>query len=218
MYDSIIVPSDGSPTSQRALAPAVQLARRWQAPIQLLTVMSPGLDTTETELELAQLSAEIDAPVLPPCVFPSNDVQGAIATHLDAHPRALLCLSTHGRSALASAVLGSTANALVRVLRSPFVLVGPRADAFTTGESVVVAIRPDHVRSSSAVEVASKWAAELGVELHVVSVCGGDVAEEVAAAATARGASVVVVGEPGAVALQVVRRAPVPVLVVPHTT
>jgi len=58
-------------------------------------------------------------------------------------PEALICMSAHGRSAIGAAVLGSTAEAVVRGADRPVVLVGPRAvrdAARVEAANIVVAV------------------------------------------------------------------------------
>ena len=49
MYDRILVPIDGSPTSERALAEAAGLARLCSATLRLLHVMDPLMHITGYE-------------------------------------------------------------------------------------------------------------------------------------------------------------------------
>ena len=49
MYDRILVPIDGSPTSERALAEAAGLARLCSATLRLLHVMNPLMHITGYE-------------------------------------------------------------------------------------------------------------------------------------------------------------------------
>jgi nucleotide-binding universal stress UspA family protein len=54
----------------------------------------------------------------------------------------LLCLSTHGRTAMGKAVLGSVAAGVVHAAMAPFVMVGPHADVDATEpfDSLVVCV------------------------------------------------------------------------------
>lgn len=127
MFTTLMVPLDGSPTASRALPTAVALARRTAARLQLVTVTSPGLSIVDDELMLIEAGAVAGEVPFDIAVLQSNDVADSLAGALDADPFAILCMATHGRTGIARAALGSTAESVVRRVARPTLLVGQHA-------------------------------------------------------------------------------------------
>ena len=178
MYDTIVVPVDLSPASLRSIDTAVRLARTWTVPVELVSVSSPGLEGT-AEAELWQLLSDIDAPVRPPVSLPGNDVAAALMAHLRTLERPLLCMATHGRTAIGSVVLGSTARAVLDRTESPVVLVGPRCEVPERLDDIVIAVQPGS-DGSAAIDEALRWASMSATHLHLLSVLNpGDATDEI---------------------------------------
>jgi nucleotide-binding universal stress UspA family protein len=141
----ILVPLDGSPLAEEALAPAVELARVWDAEVRLLRVVGPIVtadtgypvsavyDEDLTAMARASAQAYLDRVIL--CLHgqgiraTGTAVIGASTAEmiLDlAHgsPVKMLAIATHGRSGLGRLMLGSVADKLVRGAEVP-VLVRP---------------------------------------------------------------------------------------------
>lgn len=169
VLETIVVPLDGSATARHAIAPAALLARQWGVPVQLVTVMAPGLDPRATRRSLEREVDAIDAPTRPSEVLTGEDVAVALDTHVDAHRPALLCMATHGRSAVATAVLGSVAHEVVRGAHSPVLLVGPRCVPSPEQHDVCLALKPGSPASGRALSPAIGWARASGARLHLVA-------------------------------------------------
>ncbi|HET7470262.1 MAG TPA: universal stress protein [Gemmatimonadales bacterium] len=141
----ILVPLDGSALAEEALAPAVELARVWDAEVRLLRVVGPIVtadtgypvsaiyDEDLTAKARASAQAYLDRVIL--CLH-GQGVRatgaaviggGAAETILElAHggPVRMLAIATHGRGGLGRLMLGSVADKLVRGAEVP-VLVRP---------------------------------------------------------------------------------------------
>jgi nucleotide-binding universal stress UspA family protein len=145
MFRTILVPLDGSPTGEQALATAARLAEDGRATLHLAHVHSPyttapitieglpvideGLRSLAADHELAylrQAAAAVASPSLEPTVA---RLEGPIAPALAAYSRAvgadLLVLTTHGRSGFTQLWLGSVAEALLRCLSVPMLMLRP---------------------------------------------------------------------------------------------
>jgi nucleotide-binding universal stress UspA family protein len=117
----LLVPVDGSDSSQRALAWAIDLAKRLRgAEIHLVSVGEPEksaaiLGRAETELRAAQLS------------YTKESLRGPVAAVIAEHAGRLGCdaivMGTRGMSAIENLVLGSVANEVVHLTRLPVTLV-----------------------------------------------------------------------------------------------
>jgi nucleotide-binding universal stress UspA family protein len=146
----ILLPLDGSPLAEAALAPAVALARLFRAPVGLLEVVQP-------------LSVATDPPLPFPAIFDeqitgvlrrqAQDYLDSVAERLrdrgiEAHGAAivgwsvagtlleaarpertgLVAIETHGRGGLKRALTGSVTDKLVRGADVPVLVVRPRAE------------------------------------------------------------------------------------------
>jgi nucleotide-binding universal stress UspA family protein len=144
--DRLAVCLDGTPAAETALRVAVAWARRLGASVSLLTVARPALayDKPEWDLaatgrylpdgdpesylaavtcrsELAQLS--VDARIL----WSRSAPHVAIGDHLDHEPGTLAVATTHGRTGLARAALGSDVARIVHRSPAPVLVVPPHA-------------------------------------------------------------------------------------------
>jgi nucleotide-binding universal stress UspA family protein len=146
MYRSILVPLDGSPFGEQALPLAVGLARRSAANLQVVHVHVPlaemyseswpGFESTVNPAVRWRSQGYLDAVVrrLQPIAGPDmtlssalleGTVPEALQEHVAATGADLVVMTTHGRGPLARAWLGSVADALIRRLSIPLLLVRP---------------------------------------------------------------------------------------------
>jgi nucleotide-binding universal stress UspA family protein len=168
VFRTIVVPLDDSVESRRAIAPAVLVGRSLAAPIQLVSVISPGIDPLEATIALEETAAGVDAPMRPHAVLFGNDVAAALGDHLRGCESPLVCMATHGRRALASVVLGSTAQAILARVTAPVLLVGPDATPSAEQVDIAVAVDPDSQTSAASVQLACEWARAVGGRVHLV--------------------------------------------------
>jgi nucleotide-binding universal stress UspA family protein len=151
MYDRVLVPTDGSPGSERAVAHAVDLAGRYGATLHALYVVddeaSPvAADTTTEEraddtyttrerraIDLVREPAtEHDVPFVGD--VRRGDPAPEILRYVDAAAIDLVVMATHGRTGLERRLLGSVTERVVRAAPVPVVTVGLResTDAVAT--------------------------------------------------------------------------------------
>lgn len=144
MYRHILVPVDGSPTSQRGLKEAASLAKTLGATVRLVHIVDETALTLNPEAATAtapllEQFAEAGKQVLQEAVAAAqrDGVQVETAMHeniagrvadriLDEAakwPADLIVMGTHGRRGLRHAVLGSDAEAVVRSAKVPVLLV-----------------------------------------------------------------------------------------------
>src|SRR5512147_1777857 len=145
MIRSIVVPLDGSPFAEQALPLAAVIARACRAKLRLALVHRPPLppptadqadlylkgDVEQRRAERAylkqqatRLRAEESVPVVVAAL--EDPVAKAIAGHVRAAGVDLVAMTTDGRGALSRRWLGSVADALVRTLTVPLLLLHPR--------------------------------------------------------------------------------------------
>jgi nucleotide-binding universal stress UspA family protein len=147
MYRSILVPLDGSPFGEQALPLALAIARRSAANLQVVQVHVPlaemyaeawpGFESTVNPRLRRRCQEYLDSIVRRLAPDAGDDVtvspaliEGTIPEALQEHVVAtgadLVVMTTHGRGPVARAWLGSVADALLRRLSVPLLLVRPQ--------------------------------------------------------------------------------------------
>jgi nucleotide-binding universal stress UspA family protein len=153
MYRSVLVPLDGSSLGEQALPLALSVARRAGATLELLHVHAPLSavhaespvvwdDSLELHLKKHQqaylerlverLAGLSSVPLRP--VLLEGEVAATIRATAESTGVGLVVMTTHGRGPLGRLWLGSVADALIRDLSMPLLLVHPKESAadFTT--------------------------------------------------------------------------------------
>jgi nucleotide-binding universal stress UspA family protein len=201
MIKKIVVPLDGSPLARNALAPAQTLAGRLDATLLLMTThWADGIGNAREYLD--QQAAELGDVRVETRVVHDRFAAEAILL-LANGADTVVCMSTHGRSGLGQAVLGSVAEEVLRKADHPILFVGPRLDPvawesahwFSAG-TILVALDGSKT-SESVVPVAAEWARRLGLGIELTQVLitpvglgiqsGGGDAERAALEAVASG-------------------------------
>lgn len=146
MYRNIVVPLDGSPFAECALPPALSIARRAGAALQVVRAHVPPtsfqvsaevppqqtLETSIRESERAYLEGVVEriTATAPSVTVSSTMMDGpaadAIHNRAIAVPADLVVMATHGRGSFSRFWLGSVADALIRRLPTPILLVRPQ--------------------------------------------------------------------------------------------
>jgi nucleotide-binding universal stress UspA family protein len=136
----ILVPLDGSEFSESVLDPAIDIARRWDARLEIVTVHEavPALDHDQWESasrewsehyieEVAdRIQEETDFKVTATSL--NGSPAEAIQHHVLARGVDLVVMGTHGRGPMSRFWLGSTADGLVRHSTVPILLLRPDED------------------------------------------------------------------------------------------
>jgi nucleotide-binding universal stress UspA family protein len=153
MYNSILVPLDGSRNAEYALPAAISIARATGAPICLMTVQVPvpvmavGAGLLEPPMGPGEMVPPADylrrvgervaatgvgaitLGVLEPSALVLSTIGDEIAHRADVNHAGLIVMTTHARSAVSRMFLGSVARDVVRSSRVPVLLVRPGAEA-----------------------------------------------------------------------------------------
>ncbi|HEX6307076.1 MAG TPA: universal stress protein [Longimicrobiales bacterium] len=149
MLRKVLVPLDGSPFAEQALPLALTVARRASARLHLVSVrVSLQLDALAPTLEdylnaLAdrlepQLPGRITRSVLTnertPIEYPlaRSTVAEVVARNVADVGVDLVIMTTHGRSGIPRAWLGSVADSLVRSVPRPILMIRPQDERFST--------------------------------------------------------------------------------------
>lgn len=148
MYETILVPTDGSPHADAAIEQALDLAERYGATLHALYVVDvnyPYADfgtaavnweavTEAKENQGEQATGEVrergEAAGVPveTEVRQSTSIHRAILDYADDHDVDLIVMGTHGRRGLDRYLLGSVTEKIVRVADVPVLTVKASAD------------------------------------------------------------------------------------------
>jgi len=178
MYTRILVPVDGSSFSNQILPLAAAIAKVTGAQVALYRAVEKTDQLAEVERELRALAASRNAQAV--CAEVRGDVAAAILDEAARVPGTLVAITSHGRSGVMRAVLGSTALNVLRAGGNPILVYRPQegaagAAAATAIERIVVPLDGSPLSESiipQAVELA-RW---LRARLVVVSVIAPAVA------------------------------------------
>jgi nucleotide-binding universal stress UspA family protein len=125
MYDRILVPLDGSPLAEEVIPYALALARSMGVELTLLRVAEHKNDVAAAEEYVRRLARRLNAEGR---VVGYADPASGILGELTRYPRALATMTTHGRTGLLEAILGSVALSVIRHARRPVLLYRPRGN------------------------------------------------------------------------------------------
>ncbi len=155
MFQRIVVPLDGTDLSARSLPYAVEMARKFSAELILVTAVQPGrvvtsgvegpgsvqilIDSAQEKeaLDRKEAVANLDA-VARDCERKGARVTTAIVNGAPADEILKLCrerkadlviMTTHGRSGIKRAVLGSVTDAIARSNIVPVLMIRPELPA-----------------------------------------------------------------------------------------
>lgn len=139
MYQRILVPLDGSSFAEEVIPYARCIARATKAKLTLLQVAEHESHLSAAEEYVRGLASRLDAEG--EAVLEEKDVAGTILTELTREPDTFAAMTTHGRSALLKAVVGSVALGVVRNAPRGVLLYRPRgAVAAADTEANVVTV------------------------------------------------------------------------------
>ena len=137
-FKTIVVPTDFSDYSLRALAYAIGLAEMYEVKVKLVYVNEPALHVSDiawvgiderarnaSQLKKAQenldkiVSEQIPAGVSSEAVVLSGDAVDEIIRYADEVEAGLIVMATHGRTGISHILMGSTAEHVVRRATCP---------------------------------------------------------------------------------------------------
>jgi nucleotide-binding universal stress UspA family protein len=170
MTKTIVVPLDGSEFAERALVPAAALAKRTGAEVILMTSQMGGV-VVEPKRYLADAAAKAGIPGADVAVitdhFAASGLKMVVADLADP----IVCMSTHGHSGVIQALLGSTAEDAIRLLRVPMLLIGPKVELSLATRLDNVVVCTDGTQTSRAiVPEVSDWIRALHLRAWAVQV------------------------------------------------
>ena len=169
MFEHILVPLEGSPGDAQVAKIADILAGRWDASIEVVSVLAHGEDTVDREGEIARQVATLEHRPTLTVRYVTYTVADSIADEFDDQPNTLIIMGTAARSR-GGAVVESVAEAVLEQTQSPALLVGPHAtvaDDWPSGELFVCT--DGSSESEVIVGDAARWADALDLRPWVIT-------------------------------------------------
>ncbi|HVB31522.1 MAG TPA: universal stress protein [Gemmatimonadaceae bacterium] len=139
MFRTIVVPLDGSPLAEHALATATMLAERAKAEVHLVRAYQLFLhdlgdewpldqamrDETQEYLDRAAQGIQRETGIRPTTALLAGQPAQSICEYVRGVKDPLLVMSTHGRTGFSRAWMGSVADGVVRTATNPVLLLRP---------------------------------------------------------------------------------------------
>jgi nucleotide-binding universal stress UspA family protein len=172
MFQHLVVPIDGSTASWDAVPVAARMAATVDGKLDVVTVVDRLGDVVPARSQLlVGLDKLSDLPVDPTAeVLASDSVAQAIADHVEARSGATVVMSSHGHGRTA-AVLGSTADEILRRLYGPIVVVGPHVAPGAGALDGNYLVPVDGSKAAETIlPIAEAWAIEFGAVPWLVEV------------------------------------------------
>jgi nucleotide-binding universal stress UspA family protein len=172
MFSHIVVPLDGSPEANVAVAHAMLLARLCDARVTLLRVVSNGQDVPEAQALLEGIARESATPnVTMDVAVREGDAAIGILDEVQQGGADLVVMRTHGRSGLSRMVLGSVAETIVKHSPTPVLLLAPHGDSDRPVSIASILVALDGSPGSTlALGAARELARRSGARLHLLQV------------------------------------------------
>lgn len=174
MYKRLLVPVDGSPVAESILPYALGICRATQSQLTLVRVVDDESQRDKASEYVDAMAAKLQAEGL--CVHADGDIAAALLKETARVPGTLLAMTTHGRSGLLGAVMGSVAmKALRGGGKAPMLMYRPH-ERFTGDPSQPIEISRvlvtmDSTPSAESMgDEAAEFARWIGVRVAVISV------------------------------------------------
>jgi len=171
MYDTILVPTDGSDVAGVAATQAVALAERFGADVHVLAVREDETDEggESATVALAEQAAAAGVDATTAVVDAEGAVHRTILDYGADHGADCIVMGTHGRTGLDRYLLGSVAERTLRESAVPVVTV--HADTVVSDDLDTILVPTDGSDCSErAAAHAIGLAAATGATLHIVHV------------------------------------------------
>lgn len=175
-FTDILVPLDGSPAAERALAPALELATRTGVPLRVLRRAFED----EHEIAAGYLAGVTDRFAGRVDIDTEVVERGSIpfAIYQAVGPGTLVCMSSHGRGRVAQPVMGSVAEALLRGIDRPALVIGPHVRQDVRLEGRIVVCIDGSPESEHTLVPARQWSKAFGLPLWLIQVADPSVPAE----------------------------------------
>jgi nucleotide-binding universal stress UspA family protein len=171
MFESIIVPFDGTDIARRAVRPAAQMARACDTDLRLVTFTEDPTTARELYSQIDFELAKVDVGSRVATVYTSaSGIGPQVAKLASRHRDSLMCMGSVGRSHL-GALTGSVVEFVLHAATGPMLLVGPSCDPSRFSADGLIGLAHDNDDGSAVMkEIVGSWAHILGNEIEVLTV------------------------------------------------
>lgn len=176
MYDTVLVPTDGSSAAELAGDYGCRLARAFDATVHVLYVREePLLGDDEDDPAERAVSAVVDVAVerdlnaTTAVLEPEDGIHDAIVEYAETNDVDLIAMGTHGRSGLSRFLLGSVAEQTLRESTVPVVTVHEDTDVRRAFDRILLPT-DGSTSSVAAVDHAVELASMVDARIHAVHV------------------------------------------------
>jgi nucleotide-binding universal stress UspA family protein len=170
MYKRILVPIDGSQFSEQILPYVAYIKGKTGVAVELLRVVDKDENKVKAHAALETLAHDLPAAAI--CAVNEGGVAQTILNEAAHTPGTLVAISSHGRSGLLRAVLGSTALDVLRNGREPICVFRPQENSTKRPVAIERIVLPldGSELSESMVPLAAELARWIGARIVVASV------------------------------------------------
>jgi nucleotide-binding universal stress UspA family protein len=179
VFEKVVVPLDGSTEAQRAVGVAASVARASAAPLEVLSFVTDEQDPIGRESFLrAQVGEQSGLDVRYKIVEINGNAAEALIDELGEEPGDLLVMCTRGVGRM-GAVLGSTAESVVRDAHHPILIVGPHVgpDRPELEGGILHAYVDGSEAAESGLPIATQWALAYDMTPTITQVIDRDVTD-----------------------------------------
>ncbi|WP_049909439.1 universal stress protein [Haloarcula japonica] len=179
MFDTILVPTDGSPGSERAFEAAVALARTHDATVHVLSVVDKHGPTDDWDYDgdspaaafIESQADHVDSEGLSVAsAVREGVVHDAVLDYADENAIDLIVMGTHGRTGVRRFLLGSVTEKIVRLADVPVLSVKADAEPGTISFDDILLPTDGSSGAEAAIEPTGTLASETDATVHLVSV------------------------------------------------
>jgi nucleotide-binding universal stress UspA family protein len=169
MYDTIVVPLDGTEHAEVAIHPAVAIAAQAHARVVFMSVADHahqlrGSDYLSGRQRAQFMFMDCGAELLVDVPVAEGIIQVA-----NGYAPSLVCMTSHGRGPLGQALFGSTSTHVIHNIGAPVLVAGPHCIDVGSYSEVVIAV-DDSKESAAIVPAAVALADRIDAKLQIVQV------------------------------------------------
>jgi nucleotide-binding universal stress UspA family protein len=173
VYSQIVVPLDGEEFASRALGPALEVARQSDAELLLVSFARTTSHLRDLEDYIAGVARDLQdhaTGAVTARASIAEDPAAAIVAEVERQPGSLVCMSSVGRPH-AEPMLGSVAEAVLRNVSTPVLMLGPAVDVDRFRLSGTIEVPVDgSTLSEGILPIAASWAIVYHLGLRIVTV------------------------------------------------
>jgi nucleotide-binding universal stress UspA family protein len=167
-FTTVVVPLDLTPTSDRALPVAAALADAAALDLVLVTTGSHGLESID-EAELGTRMSALAGRPADGVVIETDDPATALTDFVRSNVGALVCLASHGRTALGDVLFGSMTNEFLVRHAGPVLAVGPHVETSDFKTDLLVCV-DEYAVDHQLIPFARAWTSTFRSDMALVEV------------------------------------------------